>query len=111
MGKQKEQKNIRFRLSYKLLRRKDLSLEAKVLYAIIHNRIQCSLKNQDRFVDDDGEVFCIITNNEVCELLGCSQPTATKAFKQLEKAKLITRRKLGLNKADRIKLDGINAIE
>ena len=114
MEKPKERKNITFALSYKLLLREDLSLEAKVLYGIIHNRYNCSLKkeNQDRFTDENGETYCILKNDEACKLLNCSQPTATKSFVELEEAGLIERIKMGHNKADLIKLPlGINAIK
>ena len=109
-----KKKNIKFVMSYKLLGRKDLSLGAKVLYGVIFNRYNCSLReeNQDRFVDEDNETFCIISNKEACERLDCSQPTATKWFDELENAGLIVRRKRYNNKTDLIKIvPGKNAID
>lgn len=98
--------NIKFMMSYKLLQRQDLSLGAKVLYAIIHNRYQCSLRSRykDRFIDPLGDTYCILTITEVRKLLHCSQPTATKYYRELVDAKLIERVKRYHNRADLIKL-------
>lgn len=108
-----EKKNIKFAMSYRLLDR-DISLGAKVLYGLIYNRYNCSLRseNQNRFTDGDKETFCIFTVEEACARLKCSQPTVTKWFRELEEEGLIVRHKRYNNKADFIKLvPGNNAID
>lgn len=114
MAKPNKDNNIKFMMSYKLLRLPDISLGAKVLYALIYSRYNCSLqdKNREHFTDLDGETYCILTNAEACKLLHCSQPTATKCFRELDDAKLIHRVKRGHNRADLVKLVlGVNAID
>lgn len=109
-----ENKNIKFVMSYKLLDRDNLSLGAMVLYGLIFNRYNCSLRaeNQKRFIDEEKETFCIFTVEEACRRLHCSQPTVTKWFRELEEEGLIVRHKQYNNKADLIKLvPGNNAID
>ena len=67
-----------------------LSVEAKILYAFLLDRLTLSEKNG--FLDEDGSVFVYYTNGEVCRTLCCGSQKATRLFRELEKYKLINRR-------------------
>ena len=77
-----------------------LNSDSKILYGFLLNRLTLSAKNN--WVDKDGNIFLIFTRKEVQELLGLSDKTVTKAFKQLNKCKLIYEKKQGANKPNLI---------
>lgn len=81
-----------------------ISVGAKLLFALLNDRYQLSLKNN--FTDDDGCVFCYFSNREICEKLRCAHGKATKLLRELEDAGLIYREKI-TGKADRIYVGGI----
>jgi hypothetical protein len=75
----------------------DLSMEAKVLYGILLDRM--SLSTKSGWLDNEGRVYIIFTNEEVMSALGCGEQKATKIFVELEKAGgLIERKRKGLGK-------------
>ena len=53
-----------------------LSVEAKLLYAFLLDRLTLSEKNG--FLDSYGDVFVYFTNSEVCKTLYCGSQKATK---------------------------------
>ena len=73
-----------------------LSVEAKILYAFLLDRLTLSEKNG--FLDEDGNVFVYYTNSEVCRTLCCGSQKATRLFRELEKYRLINRRNQGRGK-------------
>ena len=73
-----------------------LSLEAKVMYMMILDRMNLSLKNN--FRDKNGKLFVYFTVFEAAKLLGCSDKKAGKLIVELEKAEYIGRKKQGLGK-------------
>ena len=77
-----------------------LNSDSKILYGFLLNRLTLSAKNN--WVDKDGNIFLIFTRKEVQELLGLSDKTVTKAFKQLNECKLIYEKKQGANKPNLI---------
>ena len=77
-----------------------LNSDSKILYGFLLNRLTLSAKNN--WVDKDGNIFLIFTRKEVQELLGLSDKTVTKAFKQLNECKLIHEKKQGANKPNLI---------
>ena len=77
-----------------------LSVEAKILYAFLLDRLTLSEKNG--FLDEDGSVFVYYTNSEVCRTLCCGSQKATRLFRELEKYRLINRRNQGRGKPDAI---------
>lgn len=81
-----------------------ISAEAKMLYALLNDRFQLSLKND--FKDEDGCVFCYFSNREICEKLRCAHGKTTRLLRELEVAGLIYREKLP-GKADRIYVGGV----
>ena len=78
----------------------NLNSDSKILYGFLLNRLTLSAKNN--WADEEGNVFLIFTRKEVQELLGLSDKTVTKAFKQLKDCKLIYEKKQGANKPNLI---------
>ena len=92
-----------------------LNSDSKILYGLLLNRLTLSAKNN--WVDKDGNIFLIFTRKEVQKLLGLSDKTVTKAFKQLNECKLIYEKKQGevcfdeaIVNLDKIYLEKINFI-
>ena len=82
---------------------KELSLEAKVLYVFMCDRIGLSVKNG--WTDERGCIFIIYPVAEVCEKLGCKKDKARKILSELEhfgRTGLIRRKKQGLGRPDKI---------
>ena len=78
----------------------ELSLDAKVLYSVLLDRVSLSIKNQ--LVDVNGNVYVISKQTEIQELLGCAKQKVQKMFKELENFNLIDRKKQGSNLPDLI---------
>ncbi len=70
--------------------RKYLSIESILLYAILADRQELSIKNS---LCKDGKPYVYMTIEQTMDIIGCSKPTAVNLFKQLEKAQLIHRQK------------------
>lgn len=64
-----------------------LSNNAKLLYALILDRLKLSIKN--KFCNENDEVYVYISRKEVQEILNCSDRTATKLFNELTTLNLI----------------------
>ena len=79
---------------------KKLSNDARVLYALLKDRHELSLQN--KWVNKNGEVFLIFTREDMCEFLGCSQPTIRKSINQLKEFNLMDEERQGLNKPNLI---------
>ena len=79
---------------------KKLSGDAKILYSIMRDRHELSIKNN--WVDDDGYVFIIYTRAAMIEDLGLSNKTVTKYMDELKKYGLIDEVRQGLNKPNLI---------
>ncbi|MDO4531078.1 MAG: replication initiator protein A, partial [Bacillota bacterium] len=74
-----------------------LSLEAKVLYGMMMDRMVLSAKNGWR--DETGRIYIYFTIEEICESFNCGKDKAVKALKELEKdIGLIERKKQGQGK-------------
>jgi len=80
-----------------------LSLEAKVLYTMIIDRTDLSLKNDWR--DKNGKVFVYFTVDEAAKMLGCSNKKAGNVFTELEHYMCITRKRQGLGKPSLVYLN------
>ncbi len=95
-----------FRLPRQLLVWHDfdsLSIEAKLLYTLLLDRLTLSVSNG--WFDDRRQIYVYYTLAEAQSMLGCSRPTIVKAFAELDIEKgigLIERRHQGLGKPDRI---------
>ena len=80
---------------------KGLSLEAKVLYGLLLDRLSLSMKNG--WLDDDNRVFIHYTLENIMEDLGYSSGKCLKIMQELDDKKgigLIERKKQGLGKPD-----------
>ena len=81
-------------------RYKGVSLEAKVLYGLLLDRMGLSARNG--WLDDNGRVFLYFTQEEVMAMLDCGKDKATKLFRELEGIGLVERKKQGQGHPARI---------
>ena len=79
---------------------KDISTDAKLLYGLMLDRMQLSVKNG--WLDESGRVYIYFTVKQIMAALACCNRTVTKLFHELEDTHLIERVKGGLTKPDRI---------
>ena len=77
-----------------------LSSDAKLLYALLLNRLSYSEKMG--LTDEVGQEYVIYTIAQICESIGCKRDKAMRILKALEAIGLISREKLGRNRPDRI---------
>lgn len=77
---------------------RELSSNAKLLYAIILDR--ASLSESNAWIDDQNKVVVFLTIDEACKLLNIGHNTATKIFKELDDCGLIERKKQGFARAN-----------
>lgn len=70
-----------------------LNSDAKILYALLLDRMELSRRNG--WVNEKGEIYLVLTRQEVMEMMGISDKTATKAFRQLKEAGLIEEERQG----------------
>lgn len=81
---------------------KNLRNDARVLYALLKDRHQLSLKNG--WINEAGEVYLIYRTIDMAEMLGCSEKTAKKALDQLIEYGLIEKERIGCNQPNRLYL-------
>ena len=83
-------------------RYKSVSIEAKVLYGLLLDRMGLSIKNG--WMDSDGRVYIYFTQEDAMNLMGCGKDKATKLFRELDKdgIGLIERKKQGQGRPTRI---------
>lgn len=80
-----------------------LSCEAKLLYGLLLDRMQLSVKN--RWLDADGKVYIYFSQEQIAEMMGCGLKKVGSLLAELDSRKgigLITRIRQGLGKPDRI---------
>ena len=82
-----------------------LSLASKVLYALLWERYQLSLKNN--FEDKSNNTIVYFTNREACEKLNYAHQKVSKCFKELEQIGLIERKKQGKGYPDIIRVKSL----
>ena len=86
---------------------KTLSNNAKMLYMLLFDRLELSLKND--WHDKEGNVFQYYTNEQLMIDLNCnSNKTIIKIKKELKDAGLMTEVRQGMNLPNRIYLDALN---
>lgn len=73
-----------------------LTLESKVVYSLLRDRLDLSRKN--KWVNESGEVYLLFSRENIANLLDVDLKTVTKAFKQLVSHKLIVDKRQGLGK-------------
>lgn len=79
---------------------RDLNSDARLLYAMLKDRHELSLKN--RWLTDDGEVYLIYTREEMMRMLQVSKPTVIKAMEALKEHGLLEEVRQGLRKPNLI---------
>ena len=79
---------------------KKLSIEAKVIYAFLLNRMNLSRMN--KWINDKGEIYLIYTRKEIQSKLNLSDKPVTRAFKELRETELIKEEKQGFGKPNLI---------
>lgn len=82
---------------------KNVSVEAKVLYGLLLDRMALSVRNG--WFDRDNWVFIYFTLEDAVELLGCGKDKAVKLFKELDQdggIGLIERKKQGQGRPTKI---------
>jgi len=77
----------------------NLSIEAKFLYTLMRDCYKLSIMNNWR---DAVGIFIKMTRKTICKLLNRSEPTVRKIIEELKKAGLITEKRVGLTKANKI---------
>ena len=91
----------RFLLQDEQLR--DISNDAKVLYALLLDR--ASVSRQNGYVEPDGTIRLYFTLEQAQKKLHRSRQCATRIFRELEHSGLINRKKQGLGKSAVITLN------
>ena len=91
------------------VRYQHVTMEAKLLYGILLDRMSLSRKND--WCDASGKVFIIYTLEELMEDFSCSDKTATKLLRELEQHDLIMRQRQGLGKPSLIYVKQIQQSE
>ncbi|MCI8623862.1 MAG: replication initiator protein A [Provencibacterium sp.] len=82
---------------------KSVSIEAKVLYGLLLDRMSLSVRNG--WLDDCRRVYIYFTLEDAMEMMACGKDKAVKLFKELDKEGgigLIERKKQGLGRPARI---------
>lgn len=86
----------------------ELPAKAKLLYALLTERQNLSKANvnqngiQSQFIDEDGRLFSMYSNNELMKKLNMSKPTVIKLKKQLIDFGLLEEIRLGNTKHNRL---------
>ena len=74
---------------------KHLSNDAKLAYMVLKDRLEYSLRNN--WVDSEGHVYFIFTNQELMDLFNCSKGKAIKTKTELESIGLLVQKQMGFN--------------
>jgi hypothetical protein len=101
---EKEEVTLRFYQTPKALfrnpRYKGLSLGSKLMYSILRDRLDMSIKNN--WKDEKGYIYLIFSGEELINLLEVSKNTVTKYKRELVKHRLIINKRLGQGKSNMI---------
>ncbi len=79
---------------------KTLSVSAKMLYALMLDRMDLSARN--RWMDENGRVYIYYRMSEIMSTLGCGHNKAIALYAELEKVGLIERKKRGMGRPAKI---------
>ncbi|HFN8439579.1 TPA: replication initiator protein A [Staphylococcus aureus] len=79
-----------------------LSNDAKIAYALLKDRLELSIKNN--WVDENGDIFFIFTNENLKAILNCHDGKVTKIKKALSEADLLEQVRCGQGKPNRLYL-------
>jgi DNA-binding transcriptional regulator GbsR (MarR family) len=79
---------------------RELSLRAKVCYALLLERAKLSYSNGWR--DCNGEIYVYYSLKNLAEILDCTESSCAKAYRELENAKLCKRKLQGQGRPARV---------
>lgn len=78
-----------------------LSNDAKITWSILRDRLDLSIRNN--WVDENGDIFFIYTNEKLKSILNISSPNKlSKIKKELTEAELFNQIRVGLNKPNKL---------
>ncbi len=86
----------------RFLFRSPLPMTARVLYALLLDRLR--LSQRSGWTDAAGHVYLIYPIDELAQTLGCDPKTVTRSLKALEGAGLVARERVGFDRPNRIYL-------
>ncbi|MBL7566117.1 replication initiator protein A [Staphylococcus saccharolyticus] len=79
----------------------NLSNDAKITWSILRDRLDLSIRNN--WVDENGDIFFIYTNEKLKSILNISSPNKlSKIKKELAQANLFSQIRVGLNKPNKL---------
>ncbi|MGI2312603.1 replication initiator protein A [Staphylococcus cohnii] len=79
----------------------NLSNDAKITWSILRDRLDLSIRNN--WVDENGDIFFIYTNEKLKSILNISSPNKlSKIKKELTQANLFNQIRVGLNKPNKL---------
>lgn len=81
-----------------------LSDKAKQIYMFLFDRRTLSIQN--KWFDENGDVFVYFTNEQLMEKLNCSKPAIISAKKELADMGLLREFRQGVNKPNRLYISG-----
>lgn len=87
--------------------RDKLSDSAIVLYSYLLSLYELSVRNGERFRDENGRYYVVCPISTVMRILNCCNNKAESVYLQLEKQNLISRKRQGLGKANLIYVNPI----
>lgn len=87
--------------------RNKLSDSAIVLYSYLLSLYELSVRNSERFRDENGRYYVVCPISTVMRILNCCNNKAESVYMQLERENLISRRRQGLGKANLIYVNPI----
>ena len=82
--------------------RSKLSDSAIVLYSYLLSLYELSVRNGEKFRDENGRYYVVCPISTVMRLLNCCNNKAESVYMQLENQNLISRKRQGLGKANLI---------
>lgn len=88
---------------------RDISLSAKMLYAMLLDRLSLSARNG--WQDEDGSVFVYFKMSEAEEQLDCGHSKMIRLFAELESSSLIRRKRQGQGKPMKIYVQNLLEME
>ena len=92
------------KIDHDVLKRDDLSIVSKVLYALIVDRIELSSKNNEKYTDKNGRVFCYMNIDDLELYLSREKKAIYKAYRELKSHDLIRVKRQGQSRPNRIYL-------
>lgn len=88
---------------------RDMGLTAKVLYGVLHDRMELSRCNG--WVDEDGAIFMIYTVDNLVSVLGVDRKTIFKAMNELKEKELLEAKRQGQGQPNKLYLHKMKPVD